>query len=148
MTEPLREKHGHVVLPAIVVGALGESQLADGWHDRERDGRYGIPFRAAGERGVLHLRRTPGSRQLLLIVSGAASLAPGRRLDGRIIINSRKYELPLEIDNWVLRRYPIESSRAVLEVRLELANPPVPDRVLHNGDARRLGWFLSAIWQE
>lgn len=132
---------------SIVVGRHGEGQLRGGWHDRERDGRHGVPFHACGREGALELARLPDATRLSLILNGPVGLAQGP-LVGRVTVNGRRFELPLEVDAWVLRRYPLESGRPVLQVRLELESPPIPDNVLHNGDTRELGWMLSAIWQE
>lgn len=132
---------------AVVVGRFGENQLVAGWHEREEDGRYGIPYRAAGAEATLYLRRSPTARRIYILLSGPVGLrrAP---LDGRLIIDRKKHQLPLAIDGWVLRTYPIETEKEALRVRFLLPEPAVPDAVLNNGDVRPLGWFLSAIWQE
>lgn len=132
---------------AIIVGRAGENQLLEGWHERETDGRYGIPYRAATEDGRLKLRWRSTSKTLNLIVSGPLALHGGE-MNGYLIVNRQKYELPLRVDTWVLRSFAIEHEGPELNVRLYLKEVIVPDHVLHNGDARRLGWYLSAVWQE
>lgn len=132
---------------SIVVGRHGERQLVEGWHDRERDGRNGVAYRAGGESAMLELARLRGATSIHLLVSGPIGLT-GASLDGRITINGRRFKLPLAVDSWVLRVYTLETSRSRLMIRLELPNAPVPDRILGNGDPRKLGWFLSAVWQE
>lgn len=132
---------------SIVVGRHGEGQLREGWYDRERDGRHGVPYRACARSGLLEVARLSGATTLMLILSGPVGLVGGP-LRGRLTVNGRRFELPLDVDAWVLRRYPLESGRAVVQVRLELDAAPVPDKVLQNGDTRVLGWFLSAVWQE
>ncbi len=133
--------------PAIIVGRVGEGQLLNGWHERERDGRNGIAYRAARRDGILELRRDPGAREISLLMSGPVILYGGK-MNGRLLINRQKHELPLSVDSWVLRSYPIESEEDVLRIHLFIPEPAIPDQVLQNGDARELGWFLSAIWQE
>lgn len=133
--------------PGIIVGKAGERQMLEGWHERERDGRFGIPYRASTASGSIVLKRIPGSQNLNMILSGPVPLHGGK-MDGRIIVNRRKYELPLAVDIWVFRSYPIESSRDMLEITFQIDNPVVPGNVIGNGDSRQLGWFLSAVWQE
>lgn len=134
-------------LSCIVVGKLGESQMIRGWHEREQDGRNGIPYRASGGESVFYLKHPPLATKLHLILSGPIGLRK-TPLDGRIIIDKLKYQLPLSVDGWVLRTFPIESAKEAIRVRLIISDPVVPDTVLHNGDARALGWFFSAAWQE
>ncbi len=134
-------------LSAIVVGKFGENQMVRGWHEREEDGRYGIPYRAASGEAVLYLKHPPEATRLHVLLSGPVGLK-GQALDGRIIIDKKKYQLPLDVDGWVLRTYPIDVMKDALRVRLTLPDPVVPDAVLHNGDARALGWYVSAVWQE
>jgi hypothetical protein len=66
--------------------------------------------------------------------------------------------LPLELDveTWVLRRmdvpeglreHALEEARS-LRLSLSMHEELVPDRVLKNGDARRLGWLVTAVWQQ
>lgn len=139
------------VLPlytSIVVGRHGESQLLTGWHDREIDGRSGVAYRASGEVAMLELLRQQGTGELRVLLSGPVGLTESRALIGRLTVNGRRHEVPLAVDAWVLRVFPLESHRDRLTIRLELPDAPVPDHVLSNGDARRLGWFLSAIWQQ
>ena len=133
----------------IIVGRVGENQLAEGWHERETDGRYGIPYRSTTDDGHLRLRRRPGATRLYTILTGPVSLHGGR-MHGYMIVNRQKYELPLKVDTWVLRSFDIDPDPQAtdLHVRLYLKDPIVPDHVLHNGDARKLGWYLSAIWQQ
>jgi hypothetical protein len=134
-------------LPYIVVGRAGERQLLQGWHEREADGRNGIPYRASAPEGELVLEAVPGATKLHVLVSAPVGLA-GHPLEGRIVFNKQKFALPLAIDHWMHRVFPLESKRDVLQVRLYLKEGIVPDSILHNGDPRKLGVFLSAIWQE
>lgn len=131
----------------IVVGRFGEEQMLRGWHERERDGRYGIPYRSSTDDGMLVLRRRPNTGKLWVLISGPVALHGGN-MAGYLIIDRQKYELPLTADIWALRDFPIISDDPILRVRLYLRSPIVPDRLLHNGDARQLGWYLSAVWQE
>ncbi len=139
---PTPPRHGF-----IVVGRQGEEQLLKGWHERERDGRHGIAYRSSTEDGLLVLRRHPEATRLNLILSGPVPLHGGV-MRGYLIVNRQKHELPLAVDTWVLRSYPNPTEGDDIQVRLYLKDPIVPDNVLHNGDARRLGWYLSAIWQD
>ena len=137
----------HPDLQMIVVGRCGEGQLLSGWHERENDGRSGLPYRASGPEATLVLRVQETATVLHLLVSGPVGIA-GRPVDGRIIFNNRKFEVPLRVDHWVLRSYPLEVNRPLLQVRFQIASPVIPDLVLANGDPRKLGIFLSAIWSE
>ncbi|MCC5874816.1 MAG: hypothetical protein JJU11_01230 [Candidatus Sumerlaeia bacterium] len=146
-TVPLDTSTKRPVHTSIVIGRHGERQLMDGWHERERDGRCDVSYRAGKEAATLELARLRGAKKIHLVLSGPIGLTSAP-LDGRITINGRRHELPLAVDSWVLRVYPLETSRSQLSIRLELPNAPIPDQILKNGDARKLGWFLSAIWQE
>ncbi|CAN5423499.1 hypothetical protein BH09SUM1_BH09SUM1_03780 [soil metagenome] len=132
---------------SIVVGRYGELQLEKGWHEREADGRFGIPYRASGAEADIVLRAVPGAQRLNLLVSGPVGVV-GHPLEVRLVFNRKKFELPLPIDGWVLRSFPLEVKRETLKIRVEMSSPIVPDLILRNGDARPLGLFLSAIWQE
>lgn len=134
-------------LPVIVVGKMGESQMLEGWHERERDGRNGIPYRASRRDSTIVLRRDFRMRRLGILLSGPVALH-GEPMDGRVVINRRKYELPLGVDAWVIRSFPIETRREILKIHIILEHPIVPDAILNNGDARELGWYISAVWQE
>ncbi|MBI1293144.1 hypothetical protein GC173_18210 [bacterium] len=137
----------HPDLQMIVVGRCGEGQLLTGWHEREADGRSGLPFRASGPDASLVLRVRQEATRLNLLVSGPVGIA-GRPVDARIIFNNRKFEMPVGIDHWVYRSFPLEVHRPLLQVRIQVASPVIPDLVLANGDPRKLGVFLSAIWSE
>lgn len=134
-------------LQMIVVGRCGENQLQSGWHERETDGRSGIPYRASGPDGTLVLSVRQDARKLHMLLSGPVGIA-GRPIDARIIFNSKKFALPIGIDHWVHRSFAVEITRPLLQVRFQVANPVIPDLILANGDPRKLGIFLSAIWTE
>ncbi|MCC7392015.1 hypothetical protein IT571_06610 [Candidatus Sumerlaeota bacterium] len=134
-------------LSSIVVGKFGENQMVKGWHEREVDGRSGIPYRASGGESVFYLKHPPLATKLYLLLSAPVGLR-STPLDGRIVIDKLKYQLPLAVDGWVLRTFPIECAKQAIRIKLMISDPVVPDTVLHNGDARALGWFLSAVWQE
>lgn len=139
-----------VALPACVVAGINDATcLRDGWHERERDGRCGIAYRAAGERGALEVGRQASAGRLWCLISGPRGLAE-EALQGEIIIGGQSHKLQLDADLWVLRSFPLPEGEpgAPLRIELRLPDPPCPDRVLHNGDGRRLGWFVSALWQE
>ena len=135
-------------LPLIVVGRCGESQLVQGWHEREQDGRFGIPYCASGASARLALRAIDNPRWLCLLLSAPVGLTTRGVLAPRITFNKKRHELPLQLDSWVLRSFKLEPRKAFIEVRFEVPDAVVPDAVLKNGDARKLGVFLSAIWQE
>ena len=133
---------------AIIAGSIGEEQFVEGWHHREEDPRNGMAYRPGTGRSIFVLRRKPGAERLWLLLSGPVALA-GRPLEGRVRIDGRRHQLPLAVDAWVLRRYPIDPRRGeTLRVELILPEPAIPDRTLSNGDLRPLGWYLSAAWQE
>ncbi len=133
--------------PAIVVGRYGENQLGEGWHERETDGRYGIPYRASSHDATLVLRREQNANTLHILMSGSLGLAPAG-LEGAVRIGERLFPMKLSADAWVLRKIPLVDLGETLEIRFLMPNPIIPDYVIHNGDARALGWFLTAIWQE
>ncbi|MDX2176844.1 MAG: hypothetical protein SF028_10270 [Candidatus Sumerlaeia bacterium] len=136
---------------ALVVGLNDSACLGGGWHERERDGRCGLPYRATGPSAELRLAPAPGARGLALLVAAPVDLlgAPAR---GALLIEAGAVPLraPLELrhDGWVLRRFPLKDPRGVIAIRLEADRAIVPDHALRNGDGRALGWFVSAVWQE
>lgn len=132
---------------AVIVGRFAEDQLVSGWYDRQRDGRTQIAYRGCGGRGELFLKRKPRAAMLNLILSGPLALYK-QGLRGYLFIGRHKFELPLYVDSWVYRSFPILSESEILHVRLEHPEPAVPDQILRNGDTRPLAWYLSAIWQE
>lgn len=138
-----------LLLPAIVVGRFGEHQLRTGWHERQTDGRNGIPFVATTAEAELLLQPAPGARTLQLLLSGPVGLA-GNPLEGNLSIAGNDHPLRLTVDTWVWRSValPPDPDDQHWKIRLRMPRPVVPDTILHNGDGRRLGWYLSAIWQE
>jgi len=133
----------------VAAGVNDYPHFADGWHDRTADGRCGIEFRpAAGERGVIKLARQTGARELVVLYSGPRGMAPGA-LCGALVVNGASHPLRLDADLWRILRVPLPaqtSDELLLEFLLD--DPPIPDTVLHNGDSRPMGWFVSAVWQE
>jgi hypothetical protein len=132
---------------AVIAGANDFPHFVQGWHDRERDGRCGVVYRAAGPRARLRLGHVPGAATLWMLLSGPRGLCAAP-LTGRVTIAGRAHEVRLDEDLWVVRGFPLaEPSPQTLEIELELPDAPCPDDVLRNGDGRRLGWFLAAAWQ-
>jgi len=132
---------------AIVVGRIGQNQLLDGWHERQTDGRNGIVYRASGGESRLLLSRLPGAKWLHLIVSAPVDLMGGESA-GTVSINRRSYDLSLWHDAWVLRSFPLQTNKDVLEIHFTWTQRIVPDRILGNGDLRELSFYLTAAWQE
>lgn len=133
---------------SILVGTYGEGQLGDGWHERERDPRSGIPFRASDREATFVLKRTPGARGLHFLLSGPCGMS-NQPLRGSVRMGSHDHRLLVTVDGWVWRSFPLPpSDEETLEVTLATYEPVVPDKHLQNGDDRLIGWFVSAIWQE
>lgn len=131
---------------AVIVGRLGEQQFVEGWHERELDGRYSIPYRASSGSALIVLRGVEGARRLNLLLSAPVGLH-GEPFKAHLTFNQEKVAVPLSLDQWVFRSFPLEITQELLQIRVE-APAVIPDQVLGNGDARPLGIFLSAIWQE
>lgn len=136
----------------VVAGENDYPHFAQGWHDRSRDGRCAVEYRAvSGEEGVLVLRRSPAATRLMLLLSGPRGLSEGP-LRGSIVLNETVHAIELDFDLWVVREIPLpksaDDSPQGLCARFVLPNPPCPNDVLHNGDSRRMGWYVSAAWQE
>lgn len=132
---------------SLIIGASNESPLIEGWHERQRDGRNNIPFRAAKKTGVIQLSVPENSSTVNLILSGPVGIIQSPVM-GTISINGKEHSLELAVDAWVLRSFPITEKTETLNIRLTLPTPVVPDSHLQNGDARQLGWYLSAVWVE
>ncbi len=131
-----------------VVGEFGEAALIKGWHERERDGRSGIAFRAARAEAFIRLKRADGARQLSVIVSGMVSCLD-EKMTGEIVINGNFYPISLGSELWVCRSFPLNQEMTKqIEIKLIAHTSVIPAKVLNNGDAREIGWKLSAIWQE
>ena len=132
----------------VLAGRNDHPQYESGWHGRERDGRCGVVYRSGEAEAVLRLRRQEGARRLCLLMSGPRGLAR-ETLRGSLAINGIEQALELGADVWVLREFDLPADGCQeLRVVFSLPGAPCPDDVLHNGDARRLGWSLSAAWQE
>ncbi|MEQ8820506.1 MAG: hypothetical protein RLY93_09690 [Sumerlaeia bacterium] len=136
---------------AVVCGRNDHPHFVEGWHDRERDGRCGVSYRAANGSGLLRLRRQPGARRLHLLLSGPAGLTPSP-LAGLLAFptsQSPPHPLSLHHDQWALREIALPGDLAgdTIDLRLTLESPPCPDEVLRNGDGRRLGWYVAGVWQ-
>lgn len=118
-----------------------------GWHERARDGRVAIPYRASAAQGTVRIARVPGATRLHVLLSAPVSVA-GRALGGAIFIEDTRHDLRLEVDAWVLRTYPLPSSLLdSLTIRFSADTPVIPDVYLRNGDGRALGWYVSMVWQ-
>ncbi|MCB2153631.1 hypothetical protein KQI84_01995 [bacterium] len=139
---------GLVLDTAALAGRNDHPHYESGWHERERDGRCGVVYRAGRKESVLRLRRREGAKRLCLLISGPRGLVEDT-LRGTLQINESCIDLELDADVWTIREVELpEDESDELRVLLTLPGAPCPDEVLHNGDPRRLGWFLSAAWQE
>ena len=145
----------------LVVGVNDYPHLMDGWHERTVDARNGVVHRAGGPEARMQLAlpaagmeaaegeagRDP--RRLHVLMSGPVGLMPGGRLLGTVTLGGvATHPLELDMDAWVVRVFDIpgECAGGRLEVVLRLPDAPSPDALLRNGDARRLGWYVSAAW--
>jgi len=134
----------------VITGWNDHPHFGGGWHERERDGRIGVPYRSANGCGVINLRRGPTARSLMVLMSGPRGLATDA-LVGRVLVDGEAHACRLDVDSWVLRTFPLpplDAKDAVLSVVFELDGPPRADDTLHNGDYRPLGWYVSAVWLE
>lgn len=133
---------------AIAVGINDATSFGDGWHERQRDGRAEIPYRATGKSATIHLRILPEARTLHLLLAAPCGLA-GESIVGTLHVgDAPAVPLRIECDVFVLRNIPIpRDSAGETMLHFSVANPVVPDRILRNGDGRTLGFYLSAVWQ-
>lgn len=136
----------------LVAGENDYPHFAEGWHERTADGRCAVEYRsAAGREGIIVLRRASSATRVVLLLSGPRGLVT-EVLRGTISVNGAEVPLQLDADLWVIREVPLPPADTQgddrLEIRLVLPDPPCADDVLHNGDTRRLGWYVSAVWQE
>ena len=122
--------------------------MREGWHEREVDGRCGIPYRASGREATLTIKRVQGARGLHLLISGPCGLS-NQPLRGSVRMGNLDHRLLVTVDAWVWRSFPLPpGDDETLEVTIVTYEPIVPDKHLKNGDARVIGWFVSAVWQE
>lgn len=160
--------------PTLVVVGLNEAGwLRGSWHEPERDGRNGVVFRAT-QREQAEVRigiprpaptdagRIAPQRRVSLLFSGSPTLL-GKPLRGEmtlVALGAEDRELqvlgsaPLELaaDCWAVRSIDLPAPGAsalgrevvALALRLTIEEPVIPDRMLHNGDVRALGWHVSA----
>ena len=137
------------VLDSVVAAGLNDAgHFQEGWHERSRDGRAPIPFRACGRTGSIHLRHVQVARRLHILMSAPVGVA-GRPISGTAHICGERHALILEVDAWVLRTFDLPADAGpILTVSFSCDDPVVPDNVLRNGDGRELGWYVSAIWQD
>ncbi len=137
--------------------------LRGGWHDLERDGRQGVPYRATKAEAELTISRPPEAARLSILISGSPSLL-GRPLKGNIEIREDLSGAPpekeagtgqvlgmlpiaLQQDIWVVRGIDLPAEQIPsIRIRIKMDDLVVPDRVLRNGDSRGLGFYISAVW--
>lgn len=132
----------------VAVGLNDPGHFGEGWHERTRDGRAPIPYRACGRAGAITMRRGPGARRLHVLLSAPVGVG-GKPVAGAITVGGERHELTVGSDAWVLRSFPLPAvPDGVLRVSFSCDQPVVPDRFLHNGDGRELGWYVSAVWQD
>lgn len=133
---------------AIAVGINDAAGFREGWHERQRDGRAEIPYRATGKTATIHLDILPGARSLHLLLAAPCGLA-GESIVGTLHVgNAPAVPLRIDCDVFVLRTVPIpRGTVGETMIHFTVANPIVPDRILRNGDGRTLGFYLSAVWQ-
>jgi hypothetical protein len=125
----------------------GAGHFLAGWHERTRDGRAAIPYRASAAEGALRLARVPGAKRVHVLLSAPVGVA-GRALTGAIAINDTRHALRLDVDAWVLRTFPIPANAGdELAITFHADTPVIPDELLRNGDGRALGWYVSIVWQ-
>jgi len=136
----------------LLMGYNDSGWLGDGWHDLERDGRTGVNYRATKRMGELRLRRREGAHRLFILYSGSPSLL-GKALSGRAEVelgaglDPASHPLRLETDVWRILQLPLRDEGAEsLSLRIHADDVVVPDRMLRNGDARALGFYVSAVW--
>jgi len=154
-----------VLPPSFVLMGFNEGGwLGSGWHDLERDGRTGVQYRATQEKAEIRLLVPEGAAAVHVLLSGSPSLL-GKPMTGRLEVHreggaegswgaaggrgNRPTGIPvkLESDTWVVRRLALSPPLAApVVVRILVDELVVPDRALHNGDARALGFYVSAVW--
>lgn len=133
---------------ALIAGTNDYPHFAAGWHERQTDGRCGVRYRAANGTGHVVLRRHRGAASVCALLSGARGLRD-TPLAGTVVVDGEVYEVALDADLWVLRRFPLRKGTGeTVSLLFDMPGAPCPDEVLGNGDGRRLGWFVAAVWQE
>ncbi len=138
--------------------------LGDGWHDVERDGRNGVPYRATKRAATLRVGRPRTARALFVLLAGSPSLLGGPmrgQIGVRAVAGSpdpapelgdapaRRLAVSLSEDAWVVRTLAldgIESDEVCVSIGVD--HLVVPDRALRNRDIRGLGFYVSAVWCE
>lgn len=144
------------MLPSLLLMGFNESGcLRGGWHDLERDGRNGVPYRATRNAAELEIGRNPAARTLCVLLSGSPSLL-GHPLEGEIQLLTMEggggapistTPLSLAHDIWVVRSIALPGTPvSAARIRIVAHELVIPDRVLRNGDARALGFYVSAVW--
>lgn len=134
---------------AAAVGRIEFEAFAAGWHAQQFDARCGVPYRAADGCGTVRLARQRGAHRICVLLSGPAGIGRGGAASGEIEVDGRAHPVELRGDWWCVRRVPLAAGgEEEVSVRFRLRDAPCPDDVLHNGDLRRLGWYVSAVWQE
>ena len=135
---------------AVSAGRNDFPHFVEGWHDRERDGRTGIAYRASKPVARFELARDPNATHLCILVSAPRGLCAADLQSTVSLHGAPELLITFQNDLWVLRRIPLPDSDGESPLSLQIKTPeaPCPDDLLHNGDGRRLGLFLGAAWQE
>jgi hypothetical protein len=147
----------------MLMGFNEAGALRGGWHDLERDGRQGVPYRATKAEAELTISRPAEPTRVSILISGSPSLL-GRPLKGTLEVREEISEntpqeesaakqvlaalrVALERDIWVVRGIDLPAGRIPsIRLRIRMDDLVVPDRVLRNGDSRGLGFYISAVW--
>jgi len=129
----------------LAFGINETPRLGEGWHEREPWGG-GRAYRNTSERAFVPLDPAWAGRPVAVLLSPNATGADGRmtltlRVGGRTLARIEARD-----DRWRLVEATLPATLEDGDA-LELAAEPVsvPDRVLHNGDRRRLGARVAAI---
>jgi len=136
----------------IVFGKNESRYLREGWHEREVDGRVNFPYRSTMQVAEILMKILPETKYVFLLLAAPVSLLDSEQVGTIALAENQKVIAEKKItrnhDQWkleVLEIPEIFTGEAHLKIRSNSVG--IPDKVLHNGDQRKFGWMVSAIWQ-
>lgn len=136
----------------IVFGKNESRYLRDGWHEREVDGRVNFPYRSTMQEAGILLHILPHTKYIFLLIAAPVSLLDSEQVGTLSLLKDQSVITEKKIirnhDQWNLEMLEITGNiTGEANLKIKSNSVGIPDKVLHNGDQRKMGWMVSAIWQ-
>ena len=134
----------------LAVGYNDFMLLGEGWHERSVDARSGVVYRPSKARAEFWLNVSEKHKAINLLLSASPTLIR-EKINFRLTCGDKTIgETRIEDDDWHLVKFPLPAEvsaegKQKLKFTLSVSPTFIPHLVLHNGDFRELGGYLSAV---